>query len=137
MSIATELFGGEQEAIRLLLGKDARQGTGWAYIQDQGPGIVSFVGSAKVGKNERHPFRYGTPNYDGSKNGPEGYYSHHFMVGEVLIRPHLLVATNALQGQGLAGLATGNHDIRAMLRSGEIVTATERIMARLQEAGEL
>ena len=140
ISIATELFGGEAQALRMLYGEHARQGMGWVYLQDQGPGLVSFVGSSRVPEVEGgglHPFRYGNPHYDGSKDGPEGYYSHHFMVGEVILRPHLLIATNALRGQGLSGLATGNHDLRAMLRNGEIITATERTMAQLRRAGEL
>lgn len=137
MSIANELFGSEAQALRMLYGEHARQGMGWVYLQDQGPGLVSFVGSSRVPEHEQHPFRYGNPHFDGTKNGPEGYYSHHFMVGEVILRPHLLIATNALRGQGLSGLATGAHDLRAMLRNGEIITATDRTIAQLRRVGEL
>lgn len=137
MSIATELFGSEAQALRMLYGEHARKGMGWLYEQDQGPGVVSFVGSSRVPEGELHPFRYGNPHYDGSKNGPEGYYSHHFMVGEVILRPHLLIATNALRGSGLSALATGHHDLRRMLADGEVVMATERTMAQLRKAGEL
>lgn len=138
-SIAATLWGSEENALRMLYGEHARHGMGWAYIQDQGAGVVSFVGASKVPEGEQHPFRYGNPHHrrDDPRDGREGYYSHHFMIGELVIRPHLLVATNAKRGQGLSGLATGNHDLHGMIRQGEIIVATGRTLEQLRRAGEL
>lgn len=137
MSIANELFGGEKQALRMLLGEHARQSSGWAYVQDQGAGLVSFVGSSRVDEGEQHPFRWGNPHYDRRLGDQDGYYAHHFMVGEFVFRPHLLVATNAKRGQGLSGLATGEHNLPGMVRDGEIIVASSRIMEQLRRSGKL
>jgi hypothetical protein len=125
VSIASELYGGEDEVFRVLLGDRTRRGTGWLYVQDQGKGVVSFVGSAKVPEGRPHPFRYGSGR------------SHQFVLGEVILRPALVVATDTLEGMGLAGLATSHHDVRAMLDKGEILLTSKAAEASLRRAGVL
>lgn len=94
---------------RVLYGENARHVPAWLYVQDQGDGMVSFVGASKVEPGQPHPLRY----------GPER--THQFVVGELIVRPQLVVATDALRGMGLSALAIHHHDIDAMLRRGETV----------------
>jgi hypothetical protein len=125
MSIASELYGGDEQALRELYGEHARHGTGWLYVQNQGQGVVSFVGASSQHGVAEHQFRYGSRR------------EHQFVLGEVIIRPHLVIATDALRGTGLSGLATGAHDLRGMLADGEIVMSLDSAVEQLRAAGEL
>ncbi len=59
--------------------------------------------------SDDHPLRYGSQR------------THQFAVGEIIVRPHFVLATDTLRGTGVAGLVTGNHDIKDMLTDGEYV----------------
>lgn len=100
------------DTARLMYGENARHVPVWMYVQDGGNGMVTFVGASNVG--EPHPLRYGSVR------------THQFIVGEVIVRPHLVVATDTLRGLGLAGLAMNDHDIPAMLRNGEKLMGAHR-----------
>jgi hypothetical protein len=76
---------------RALFGQHARRAGAWLYVQDAGDGMVSFVGASRVPAGP-HPFRYGSSR------------AHQLLVGEVMLRPELVVATDARQGTGVAGL---------------------------------
>jgi hypothetical protein len=92
---------------RLIFGQHARHVPGWLYVQDAGDGTVSFVGSSRV-TDGPHPLRYGSRR------------THQLVIGEVIVRPHLVVASDVARGAGLAGLVTGEfHD--PMIRSGEVL----------------
>ncbi|MEU6406148.1 hypothetical protein [Streptomyces sp. NPDC046985] len=94
----------------LMLDPHARHVPSWMYVQDSGPGLVTFVGSSRIpGTGDAHPLRYGSRRI------------HQLIVGEILVRPHYAVGTDALLGHGLGGLATNGHDFRAVLEHGEIV----------------
>lgn len=93
-------------SVQTLFGVHARHVPCWMYVQDQGDGLVSFVGASHMG-SDAHPLRYGSDRV------------HQFIVGETIVRPHMVLATDALIGSGLAGLATSGHDIDAMLGKGE------------------
>jgi len=56
-----------------------------------------------------HPLRYGSER------------PHQFILGELIVRPQLIVATSALQGSGLGNLAVADHDIGRMLRDGDLI----------------
>jgi hypothetical protein len=93
---------------RLIFGQYARHVPGWLYVQE-GPDerTVSFVGSSRVSDGP-HPLRYGSRR------------THQLAIGEVIVRPHLVVASDIARGAGLAGLVTGEfHD--PMIRSGEVL----------------
>lgn len=92
--------------IQAMLGQDARRAPAWLYVQNQGNGIVSFVGASKMDE-AIHPLRYDSER------------THQYIHGEVILRPVSIVATDALRGQGLDGLVTGYHDLDAMLANGE------------------
>lgn len=95
------------QAIRHLLGENAKHVPCWMYVQDQGEGLISFVGASSV-KDGIHPLRYGSQR------------THQLIVGEMVARPHFVIATDALRGSGLAGLV-GGHQIDELLAHGEYV----------------
>lgn len=88
-----------------IFGANARHVPAWMYVQDQGNGIVSFAGCSRADVSA-HPLRYGSGR------------THQFILGEIVVRPHLVVATDALRGEGLCNLLS-NHDFDRMLRDGE------------------
>lgn len=102
---------------QLMYGQHARHVPCWLYVQEQGEdrdrakSCVSIVGASEVGWDQHlagvHPLRFGSVR------------THQLIVGEIVVRPHLVVATDALRGSGLAGLAQGHHDIERMLADGE------------------
>lgn len=92
----------------VLFGQMARHVPAWMYIQDQGAGAISFVGGSRT-PQALHPLRYGNER------------THQFIVGEIIVRPHVIVATDTLRGQGLAGLVMTGHDITDMLCDGELL----------------
>lgn len=128
-SIAGELYGGGDEVVRLFWGRDARHVPAFLYVQDQGPGTVSFAGSSMT-PGQANPLRYGAPHWRDSRDDP-GYRAHHLIVGELIVRPHVVIATSALAGHGLAGLLTSAPDIEDMITGGrgELVAGTSAQLA--------
>lgn len=126
-SVASIRDGSDGDSIRFYFGQHARHVPMWMYVQDQGKGVVSFVGSSRGAKDDLglHQLRYGSER------------THQFIMGELVVRPHLLIATDSLQGMGLAGLATGEHDLRRMLAKGEMLYGAPEAVRRLKEQGEL
>jgi hypothetical protein len=111
-----ELYGGDMAQV--MYGRNARHVPAWCYLQNQGPGYVSFVGASRMGAP--HPLRYGSER------------EHVFAVGEIIFRPHVAIATDALRGTGLAGLATGSHDTDEMLANGELIIGTEQMLEQIK-----
>lgn len=99
-----DLYGGVDMA-KVLFGENARHVPCWMYVQGEA-GLVSFVGSSRIPTGE-HPLRFGSQR------------THQFIVGEAIIRPHLVVATDTLRGMGLGNLAMHDHNIEEMLSKGE------------------
>jgi hypothetical protein len=104
----------------VLFGEHARHVPAWLYVQDQGQGIVSLVGASRLTEpaNPIHPLRFGS-------NRP-----HQFILGEVIVRPHLVIATSALRGSGLSGLATDGPDVARMLADGEVLIGNKAMLRR-------
>lgn len=90
--------------VRAMFGENAVHVPAWFYVQHQAEGVVSFVGASRS-----EALRFGSDR------------THQFVVGELIVRPHRVVATDALRGQGLSGLMTGAHDLAAMLAAGELL----------------
>ncbi len=76
-------------------------------VQDQGPGVVSFVGASRIDKDHipsrnipgnreepGHPLRYGSKE------------THQLIVGDLIVIPKVVIGSNKFTGHGLAGLAT-------------------------------
>lgn len=104
----------EVDYSKVLFGANAVHVPAWMYVQHQGDGMVSFTGASRLPSAPEHPLRYGSQR------------THQFVLGEIVVRPHLVVATDALRGSGLAYLATSDHDFERMVGGdqGEIVLET-------------
>lgn len=96
------------DQLRYLLGEHAHRVPGWMYVQRAGDGTVSFVGASRT-DTAAHPLSYGSSR------------SHQFILGELVVRPHLVLGTDVLRGQGLGGLATQGPDLPGMLANGEVI----------------
>jgi hypothetical protein len=96
--------------VRAMFGQSAVHVPAWLYVQDQGDGVVSFVGASKpVPVAGPHPLRYGSGR------------THQLLAGDLVFRPQLVVGTDTLRGAGLGGLAVGGHSVEELLADGEIV----------------
>ncbi|MET9394706.1 hypothetical protein ABZY20_30590 [Streptomyces sp. NPDC006624] len=100
----------------LRLDPHARHVPAWMYVQRAGDGTVSFVGSSRVSepgghvRDADHPLHYGSAR------------THQLIVGELVVRPHFIVGTDVLRGQGLGGIAAlGGHDLARYLGCGDVV----------------
>ncbi|WP_424862980.1 hypothetical protein [Streptomyces sp. MMS24-I29] len=78
------------------------------YVQTAADGTVSFVGASRVDRPE-HPLRYGSDR------------THQLIVVELIVRPHYVVGTDVLRGQGLGGLASQPPDLARYLTNGELI----------------
>ncbi|MFJ8752324.1 hypothetical protein ACIREO_23755 [Streptomyces sp. NPDC102441] len=93
----------------LRLDEHARHVPAWMYVQQVSDGTVAFVGSSRV-QNAPHPLRYGNTR------------THQFVLGELIVRPHFVVGTDVLRGQGLGGIAAqSGHDLSRYLDCGDVV----------------
>jgi hypothetical protein len=96
--------------LRALLGERARHVPAWLYVQDQGAGLVAFVGASRNPlAAAAHPLRYGSER------------THQLIVGELVVRPHRVIATDLLRGHGLASLVGQPYDVGDLLTMGEEV----------------
>jgi hypothetical protein len=77
---------------RVLFGQHAVHVPAWLVVQDQGDGLVSFVGASRGAGP--HPLRFGSTEV------------HQLVVGEIIVRPHHVTHSSARAGSGLAGLVT-------------------------------
>lgn len=89
---------------KMIFGQHAVRVPGWLKVQNQGDGVVSFVGSSK-----NNALRFGSKRV------------HQLVIGELIIRPQLVVATDIFAGHGLGMLATDASDLQEWAEHGEIV----------------
>lgn len=92
---------------KVMFGEHAVHVPAWLYVQNQGDGVVTFVGSSRV--DGPHPLRFGSER------------THQLILGEIVVRPHWAIGTDALRGHGLGALATSGHDLAAYLADGEVI----------------
>jgi len=78
---------------KILFGEHACHVPAWMVVQDGADGFVSFVGGSKMKPGEQHPLCFGATE------------THKLIVGELVVRPHRVTASNVQQGSGLAGVA--------------------------------
>lgn len=131
----TSLYG-DVDMTRVMYGQNARHVPAWMYVQDQGPGTVGLVGASRIpgGQEQEHPLAYGGGYYALGSSTP--YWAHHFIVGEVIVRPHLVIATNALKGDGAGSLYLGDHDFGRMLSDGQVVVGSDATLNRIRRQWE-
>lgn len=100
------LYGGLDMA-KVMFGEGARR-VGrmhmWVQGADRETG-VSFVGASRVGL----PLRFGSDR------------THQLVIGELIVIPRAVIATDVMQGHGLTGLLTDIPTGSELLRDGEIV----------------
>ena len=115
---------GDTDMTRVMYGQNARHVPAWLYVQHQGPGVVGIVGASRVPDGAPHPLRYGNDR------------QHSFIVGEIIIRPHLVITTDALKGYAAGGLYLGDHDFREMLSDGEVAIGSDSALRRIRQQWE-
>jgi hypothetical protein len=122
---------GDVDMTRVMFGEHARHVPAFLYVQDQGPGTVSFVGSSMTPRQD-NPLRYGARHWDGDCRD-DGYRPHHLIVGEMIVRPHVMIATTAMRGYGIGQFLTDAPDIEDMISNGqgELVVGTSAKLAEI------
>ena len=111
------LYGGA-DMTKVMFGENAVSAPAWMYVQDMGDGTVGLVGASRIGSGA-HPLRYGSDR------------AHQLIIGEVIIRPRVVVATDALTGHGAAGLFLGPHG--TALANGELLIGAEHVYRALRD----
>ncbi len=82
----------DDQNMKLMYGEWSRRVPAWMYVQDSGEGHRTFVGA--------------TASTELSYSQP---HVHQLIMGEIIVRPHFAVSSNAFRGYGLTGLAMANH----------------------------
>lgn len=123
MTGASSLWGSTDMA-RIMFGENAVHVPAWMYVQRQGPGIAGLVAASRVPEGVPHPLLYGSDR------------QHTFVVGEVLVRPHIVIATDALRGYGAGSLFLGDHRFDEMLGDGELIIGSDNALARIRKQWE-
>lgn len=98
------------DMVPVMFGEAATRAPMFMYVQDADRnGLVTFVGSSqrRPGPN---PLRYGSER------------THQLIVGDVVVIPRAVIATDALVGHGLGGLlVSGPPSGQELLSAGEIL----------------
>lgn len=105
---------------RALYGQHATKVPAWCWVQHQGDDCVSFVGASSY--QTPHPMRYGSDR------------THQLILGEIIVRPSLIIATDAVRGHGLDGLAVGSWSrlrYDGLIAEGELLLGDEAHARRL------
>jgi len=92
--------------MKMMFGENAIHVPMRMVVQEQGEGIVTFVGS-----NRNEGLRFGSK------------MPHQFVMGDVIFRPHLVMESNHCKGMGLAGIITSSSfaDIGEWVRNGKTI----------------
>jgi len=118
-----DLYGGTDMA-RVMYGQNARHVPAWMYVQRHSAETVGLVGASRDPQGAVHPLLYGSDR------------QHALIVGEIIVRPHLVITTDALRGAGAGSLYLGNHDFGAMLADGELAVGSEEALRRARAQWE-
>lgn len=92
------MFGKEYEDMymKAMFGQSAIKIPTHFFVQNQGDGVVIFAGAARTKDKSQHPLRYG------------GSLTHQMVVGEIIVRPHIVVESDKFKGSGITGLLTSS-----------------------------
>ena len=115
---------GMADMAKVMYGENARHIPAWMYVQEQGPGVVGLIGASRTAEGTPHPLLYGTNR------------THVFVVGEIIVRPHIAIATDALTGMGAGGLYLGSHEFGDMLGDGELIVGSDATLNRIRSQWE-
>lgn len=115
---------GDTDMARVMYGENARHVPAWMYAQRHGPEVVGLVGASRVPEGTPHPLLYGSAR------------QHAFIVGEIIVRPHIVIATDALMGYGAGSLYLGEHEFGEMLGGGELIVGSDATLNRIRRQWE-
>lgn len=94
---------------KIMFGENAVHVPMWMKVQDQGNGTVVFVGASRT-----QDLRYGSER------------THQLILGEVIVRPHLVMGSDDFRGHGLKNLAT-EMDVETWLKGDLILDPIGRL----------
>jgi hypothetical protein len=120
----TSLYGSDADMGRLMYGQNARHVPAWMYVQRHADSTVGLVGASRVPEGTPHPLLYGSGR------------AHTFVVGEIIVRPHIVIATDALAGYGAGSLYLGDHPFGEMLGDGELIIGSDAALERIRKQWE-
>jgi hypothetical protein len=93
-----------------MYGIHARHVPVWIWVQETAADTVIIAGASRIpGSGIAHPLRYGSVR------------THQFILGELIVRPHLVFATDYYRGMGVTGLLNANVDVEDITRNGELI----------------
>jgi hypothetical protein len=93
----------DDRMMKAMYGQFARHVPVMMFVQDQGPGVVSFIGASKS-----IDMRYGSN------------MTHQLIVGELIVRPHYVIGSNHFRGYGLAGMLQAC-DLEEWIENGQVL----------------
>lgn len=91
---------------KVMFGENAHHVPAFLYVQAAGDGSVSFVGGSKLPAGCVHPLHYGSER------------THQLIIGEIVVRPHQVIASDAGRGDGIGSLLLG-HRLDEFIERGE------------------
>lgn len=97
------MFGNTEDQLRLMFGQYTIHVPMWMVVQDQDP-VVTFVGASRDLR-----LRYGSER------------THQLILGEMVIRPHVVIATDHYTGTGLSGMVNHGPQINEWVKHGEVI----------------
>lgn len=87
-------IGSDVDYSKVMFGQHAVHVPAWFWVQDGGPHNVVIAGASRM--PAPHPLRYGSER------------THQLIVGEMVVRPHLVIGTDEKRGAGISGMLTDN-----------------------------
>jgi len=93
---------------RALYGQFARHVPTWFWVQDGGD-VAIIAGASRGIDGATHPLRYGSK------------MTHQFILGEIIVRPHLVFETDHYIGSGISALLTSGVDAAELSQHGNVI----------------
>lgn len=95
---------------QIMYGINARHVPAWMVVQNQGENLGVTVALA----SKSYDLLYGTTD------------THVLILGEVIVRPHIAVASNDFVGHGIQGFWTHNPSAEEWLANGKVLIHSDR-----------
>jgi hypothetical protein len=111
---------GDMDMVRVMFGENAVSAPAWMYVQGMDDGTVGLVGASRIDSGA-HPLRYGSDR------------AHQLIVGEIIVRPRVVVATDALRGHGANGLFLGPHGTALADPDNDVLIGAGELLRKIRE----
>lgn len=111
---------GDVDMTRVIWGEHARHVPAWMVVQDGGDTTVALAGSSMT-PGGPNPLRYGSRQ------------PHQLVVGEIIVRPHVVIETEALRGYGFGQFLTSMPPLNELIEDGQgrLIIGTAAQLAEL------